>query len=51
MASAEPLSGIDRSLAESILTLPPGIEVSNPGLLFRKLDEDTIAEWTARFGG
>ena len=51
LASAEPLSGIDRSLAESILTLPPGIEVSSPGLLFRKLDEDTIAEWTARFGG
>jgi len=32
-------------------TLPAGRVVQTPEVLFRKIDDDQIAEWTARFGG
>ena len=32
-------------------TLPAGRVVQAPEVLFRKIDDDQIAEWTARFGG
>ena len=32
-------------------TLPVGRAVQAPEVLFRKIDDDQIAEWTARFGG
>ncbi len=31
--------------------LPAGLSVRAPEVLFKKIDEDMIAEWTARFGG
>ncbi|WP_420431853.1 methionine--tRNA ligase [Hyphobacterium sp.] len=31
--------------------LPKGLAVSPPDVLFAKIDDDQVAEWTARFGG
>lgn len=42
---------IDPSLADTVLAVPPGSPFAAPGLLFAKLDDDQLAEWTERFAG
>ena len=37
--------------AAELSRLPPGRAVSAPPVLFRKVEEAQVAEWTARFGG
>ncbi|WP_419321199.1 methionine--tRNA ligase [Caulobacter sp. ErkDOM-E] len=37
--------------AVELSSLPVGLSVRAPEVLFKKIDEDMIAEWTARFGG
>jgi methionyl-tRNA synthetase len=37
--------------AVELNTLPVGLSVTAPEVLFKKIDDDMIAEWTARFGG
>jgi methionyl-tRNA synthetase len=37
--------------AAELSRLEPGRPVRAPEVLFRKIDEDQIAEWTERFGG
>ncbi len=37
--------------AIELSSLPVGLSVRAPEVLFKKIDEDMIAEWTARFGG
>lgn len=31
--------------------LPHGLEISPPDVLFRKIEDDQVAEWTEKFGG
>jgi len=31
--------------------LPHGIEISAPPVLFQKIEDAQVAEWTERFGG
>ncbi|OZA77375.1 MAG: methionine--tRNA ligase, partial [Caulobacter sp. 39-67-4] len=37
--------------AVELSSLPTGLSVRAPEVLFKKIDEEMIAEWTARFGG
>lgn len=37
--------------AAELSTLPVGLAVRAPEVLFRKIEDEQIAEWTARFGG
>ncbi|SFJ25956.1 methionine--tRNA ligase [Caulobacter sp. UNC279MFTsu5.1] len=37
--------------AAELSTLPVGLPVRAPEVLFRKIEDEQIAEWTARFGG
>ncbi len=37
--------------ATELSRLPPGRPIATPDVLFRKIDEAQVAEWTARFGG
>ncbi len=42
---------LSSDLADSLLGLAPGAPFRPPGLLFAKLDDDQLAEWTTRFAG
>ncbi len=42
---------ITKPLAEELTTLKPGHEFSVPDVLFRKISDEEVAEWEARFGG
>ena len=35
----------------ALTTLPAGAPVRAPEVLFRKIEDAQVAEWTARFGG
>lgn len=37
--------------AAELSSLPAGLSVRAPEVLFKKIEDDQIAEWTARFGG
>ncbi len=37
--------------AVELARVPAGLKVQAPEVLFRKIDDDQISEWTARFGG
>ncbi len=37
--------------AAELSRLPPGRPITTPDVLFRKVDDAMVAEWTARFGG
>ena len=51
LPEASGLDGVDPSLAPSILELAPGSPFVSSGLLFQKIDDDTLAAWAGRFGG
>ena len=51
LPEASGLDGVDPSLAASILELAPGSPFVSSGLLFQKIDDDTLAAWAGRFGG
>jgi len=51
LPEADSLQGVSAALAPSVLELAAGAAFVGPGLLFRKIDDDTIAEWIERFGG
>ena len=51
LPEADSLQGVSGALAPSVLELAAGAAFVGPGLLFRKIDDDTIAEWIERFGG
>jgi methionyl-tRNA synthetase len=38
-------------VAAELAVLPPGNRFEVPGVLFRKITDDDVVEWTARFGG
>jgi methionyl-tRNA synthetase len=37
--------------ARALELLTPGASVKAPEVLFRKIEDTQVAEWTARFGG
>ena len=43
--------GGDDDIAELIEALPIGLNISSPDVLFTKVEETDISEWTDRFGG
>ena len=43
--------GGDDDIAELIEALPIGLNISSPDVLFSKVEETDISEWTDRFGG
>jgi len=52
LPDAPQLGGIDAAgLAASVLDLDAGSAFVAPDLLFQKIDDDTLAAWTERFGG
>ena len=51
LPDAAPLVGVSGDLADSIGRLVAGSAFEAPDLLFRKIDDDTLAEWAERFGG
>jgi hypothetical protein len=42
---------LNPALADAIVSVTAGSVFVAPGLLFGKLDDDQLAEWTERFGG
>ena len=40
-----------RDISALLDSLPHGMNVSAPDVLFQKIEDDQVAEWTARFGG
>jgi len=47
---AEPLVGVGPALADTIAGLPAGMEFRSPGLLFDKVTDVQLADWSGRFG-
>ena len=41
----------DRSYADLLDALPRGMEISAPDVLFAKIEDTQVEDWTARFGG
>ncbi len=41
----------DRSYADLLDALPRGMEISAPDVLFAKIEDAQVEDWTARFGG
>ncbi|MFT3726553.1 MAG: methionine--tRNA ligase [Terricaulis sp.] len=41
-------SAADKSVFDA---LPRGLQITPPDVLFKKIDDEQVAEWTARFGG
>ena len=41
----------DEKAADLLDVLPEGLAVTPPDVLFAKIDDDQVAEWTERFGG
>ena len=38
-------------IAAELSRLPPGRKITTPPVLFRKIEDAEVAEWTERFGG
>ena len=46
-----PLAWPSTDAKAELTKLVPGVKVQSGEVLFKKIDEDMVAEWTARFGG
>jgi methionyl-tRNA synthetase len=51
LAVGEPFPGYWPKPGEALAALEPGRKVRAPEVLFRKVEDAQVAEWTARFGG
>ncbi|MBW3618245.1 MAG: methionine--tRNA ligase [Proteobacteria bacterium] len=51
VGEASPAPWPDAHGEAALRLLPPGRPVRAPAVLFRKIDDAQVAEWTARFGG
>ena len=40
-----------RDIPGLLNSLPPGMEISPPDVLFQKIEDSQVEEWTERFGG
>ena len=40
-----------RDIPGVLNSLPPGMEISPPDVLFQKIEDSQVEEWTERFGG
>jgi methionyl-tRNA synthetase len=51
LAVGEPFPGRWPNRGEALSALEPGRKVKAPDVLFRKIEDDQVAAWSARFGG
>jgi methionyl-tRNA synthetase len=51
LAVGEPFPGLWPKPGEALAALEPGRKVKAPEVLFRKIEDTQVAEWSARFGG
>lgn len=49
--SHEDIAWPEASAQEILTALPPGRPFAPPGVLFAKVEDEQVADWTARFGG